>query len=116
MADYREHLRRLAVHDDAHLDAVTANGSSFDATVMNERTEALVRVAATIAVDAAPSSFQHAIALALAAGVTSDEIVASLEAVAPITGPARVVQCAPKVGLALGYDVDEALESLETRA
>jgi len=41
---------------------------------------------------------------------TSDEIVASLEAVTPVTGTARVVQCAPKVALALGYDVDAALE------
>ena len=41
---------------------------------------------------------------------TSDEIVASLEAVTPVTGAARVVQCAPKVALALGYDVDAALE------
>ena len=40
-----------------------------------------MRVAATVAVDAAPASFQHAVALALAAGATSDEIVASLEAV-----------------------------------
>jgi hypothetical protein len=69
-----------------------------------------VRVAATIAVDAAPYSFQHAVALALAAGVTSDEIVACLEAVTPVTGAARVVQCAPKVALALAYDVDAALE------
>jgi hypothetical protein len=42
--------------------------------------------------------------------VTSDEIVACLEAVTPVTGAARVVQCAPKVALALGYDVDAALE------
>jgi hypothetical protein len=28
--------------------------------------------------------------------------------VTPVTGAARVVQCAPKV--ALGYDVDDALE------
>ena len=69
-----------------------------------------MRVAATIAVDAAPSSFQHAVALALAAGATRDEIVASLEAVTPVTGAARVVQCAPKVALALGYDVESALE------
>lgn len=113
MDDYKEHLRRLAVHDDAHLDAVTITGSSFESSVIDERTEALVRIAATIAVDAAPSSFQHAVALALAAGVTRDEIVASLEAVAPVTGPARVVQCAPRVALALGYDVDEALERLD---
>jgi hypothetical protein len=31
-------------------------------------------------------SFQHATALALAAGATCDEIVASLEAVTPVTG------------------------------
>jgi hypothetical protein len=73
-----------------------------------------VRVAATIAVDAAPYSFQHTVALALAAGATSDEIVASLEAVTPVTGTARVVQCAPKVALALGYDVDAALERHDT--
>jgi hypothetical protein len=55
-------------------------------------------------------SFQHAVAFALAAGATTDEIVACLEAVTPVTGAAPVVQCAPKVALALGYDVDAALE------
>jgi len=30
--------------------------------------------------------------------------------VTPVTGAARVVQGAPKVALALGYDVDAALE------
>ena len=110
MDEYKQHLRRLAVHDDALLDAIAVEGSSFATSVIDERTAALVRVAATIAVDAAPHSFQHAVALALAAGATSDEIVASLEAVTPVTGAARVVQCAPKVALALGYDVDAALE------
>jgi alkylhydroperoxidase/carboxymuconolactone decarboxylase family protein YurZ len=109
MDEYKEHLRRLAVHDDALLDALAVEGGACT-SVIDEKTEALVRLAATIAVDAAPHSFQHAIALALAAGATSDEIVASLEAVTPVTGTARVVQCAPKVALALGYDVDAALE------
>ena len=110
MDEYQQHLRRLAVHDDALLEAIAAEGSSFPASVLDARTAALVRVAATIAVDAAHSSFQHAVALALAAGATSDEIVASLEAVTPVTGATRVVQCAPKVALALGYDVDAAVE------
>ena len=69
-----------------------------------------MRLAATVALDAAPSSFQHAVSLALAAGATSDEIVATLEAITPVTGAARVVQCAPKLALALGYDVEDALE------
>ena len=110
MDEYTRHLRRLAVHDEALLDAIAKEGNSFASEVIDERTTALVRVAATIAVDAALSSFQHAVATALAAGATSKEIVATLEAVTPVTGSARVVQCAPKVALALGYDVDAALE------
>jgi alkylhydroperoxidase/carboxymuconolactone decarboxylase family protein YurZ len=110
MDDYKQHLRRLAVHDDALLEALSGEGSASPPSVIDQKTAALVRVAATIAVDAASYSFQHAIWLALAAGATSDEVVATLEAVTPVTGVARVVQCAPKVALALGYDVDEALE------
>jgi alkylhydroperoxidase/carboxymuconolactone decarboxylase family protein YurZ len=110
MDDFKQHLRRLAVHDRALIGTIATGGSTFATTVIDERTAALMRVAATIAVDAAPASFQNAVAVALAAGATSDEIVASLEAVAPVTGSARVVQCAPKVALALGYDVDAALE------
>ena len=110
MDEYKQHLRRLAVHDDALLDALAVDSGACTPSAIDEKTAALVRLAAMVAVDAAPHSFQHAIALALAAGATSDEIVASLEAVTPVTGAARVVQCAPKVALALGYDVDAALE------
>jgi len=112
MDDYREHLRRLAVHDEALLERIAVEGRSAT-SVIDERTEALMRLAATVAVDASLSSFQHAVALALAAGATRDEIVASLEAVTPVTGAARVVQCAPKVALALGYDVESALERID---
>ena len=114
MDEYKQRLRRLAVHDEALLDEIAVDGRSSATSVIDERTAALVRVAATIAVDAAPASFQHAVALALAAGATNDEIVASLEAVTPVTGASRVVQCAPKVALALGYDVDAALERLDS--
>ena len=113
MDEHKEHLRRLAVHDEALLERIAVEGSAFARSVIDPRTAALLRVAATIAVDASLSSFQHAVAHALAAGATSDQIVASLEAVTPVTGAARVVQCAPKVALALGYDVDAALERLD---
>jgi 4-carboxymuconolactone decarboxylase len=114
MDEYKEHLRRLAVHDDALLEAIAVEGRTNAASVIDDRTAALVRVGATVAIDAALASFQHAVALAVAAGATNDEIVASLEAVTPVTGAARVVQCAPKVALALGYDVDAALERLDS--
>jgi hypothetical protein len=110
MDEYKEQLRRLAIHDDALLEALAVEGGSFAASVIDAKTAALVRVAATVAVDASPASFQHAITLALAAGPSSNEIVASLEAVTPVTGAARVAQCTPKIALALGYDVDAAFE------
>jgi alkylhydroperoxidase/carboxymuconolactone decarboxylase family protein YurZ len=110
MEHHRQHLRRLALHDDALLGASAAGDCSFPDSPIDKRTAALVRIAATVAVDAAPSSFQCAVSYALAAGVSADEIVATLEAVTPVTGAPRVVQCAPKIALALGYDVDDALE------
>ena len=113
MDEYKEHLRRLAVHDDGLLEAIAVDGRPHATSALDERTAALVRVAATVAVDAPLASFQHAVTLALAAGATSDEIVASLEAVTPVIGAARVVRCAPKVALALGYDVEAALERFE---
>ena len=114
MDDYKEHLRRLALHDDALVEAILSEETIRPVFGLDGRTAALARLAATIAVDAAPSSFQHAVALALAAGATNGEIVATLEAVTPVTGAARVVLCAPKLALALGYDVEEALGTLDT--
>ena len=108
--EYQEHLTRLAIHDTTHLESIITDGSSFGTSVIDERTEALLRVAATIATDAAPPSFQSAVALALAAGATEDDVVATLEAVAPVAGAARVVLSAPKIALALGFDVDTVLE------
>jgi hypothetical protein len=85
--DYQEHLRRLAIHDEAFVSLLLGEENPQVASALDARTTALVRVAATIAVDAAPSSFQHAVALAFTAGATNDEIVATLEAVTPVTGP-----------------------------
>ena len=113
MDEYKRHLRRLAVHDEALIEAIAGDSGADPPPGIDAKTTALVRVAATVAVDAATSSFQHAVALAVAAGSTADEIVACLEAVAPVTGTPRVVQCAPKVALALGYDVEAALERRE---
>ena len=56
--EYKQHLRRLALHDDALLNAIAAEGSSFPASVIDAKSAALVRVAATIAVDAALASLR----------------------------------------------------------
>jgi hypothetical protein len=42
MDEYKQHLRRLAVHDEALLDAIPTDGSPFATGVIDERTVALV--------------------------------------------------------------------------
>ena len=43
---------------------------------------------------------------AIEAGATEEEIVGVLVAVAPAVGLARVVSTAPRLALAIGYDID----------
>jgi 4-carboxymuconolactone decarboxylase len=64
-----------------------------------------------ISVDAAPPSYMQAIEAARASFASNEEIVGCLIALLPVVGVARVVSAAPKVALALGYDVEAALES-----
>ena len=51
--------------------------------------------------------------MALGCGETLDEIVGALIAVAPIVGSAKVVSAARAISLAIGYDVDADLETVD---
>jgi 4-carboxymuconolactone decarboxylase len=115
MEDYRDRLRKLAVRDEALVEAVLAGEpANREASGLDAKTHALVRLTTTVAIDAGQSSYQHAVERALAAGATADEIVGTLVAVMSLTGVPRAVSAAPKLGLALGYDVEAALEGLDT--
>jgi 4-carboxymuconolactone decarboxylase len=112
MDAYEDTLRKLAVRDDEYVDRLLADEHASDEESRLEgKTRALVRIAALVAVDAAPPSYMQAIESARSWSASSEEIVGCLIAVLPSVGVARVVSAAPKVGLALGYDVDAALES-----
>jgi alkylhydroperoxidase/carboxymuconolactone decarboxylase family protein YurZ len=114
MAEYKETLRRLALNDESYVDSVLGMGhDTIAASRLDPKTHALVRLAASLAIDAAPSSYQANTEVALAAGANIDEIVGTLIAVAPTVGLTRVVSAAPELALALGYDVDAALEASE---
>jgi 4-carboxymuconolactone decarboxylase len=112
--EYKLTLRRLALRDDRYIDAVLSEERA-NATLagIDPRSHALLRVAALIAVGAAPPSYMSAVQAGLEAGASYDEFVGTLIAVMPIVGVARVVSAAPNLGLALGYDVAEALELVE---
>lgn len=77
---------------------------------LDARTRSLVMIGAAICTDAPAKTFASMVKLALAAGATSEEVVGTLLAVAPEAGGPRVVTAAPKIALALGYDVDAAFE------
>lgn len=111
MAEYERKLRCLAVHDERFIGAVLASRqSNRDTSELDPKTHALVRLGALLALSATPPSMQSDVEAALAAGASYEEIVGTLIAVAPEIGSARTVSQAPELALALGYDVDDALQ------
>jgi 4-carboxymuconolactone decarboxylase len=77
------------------------------------RTAALARLAAAVALGASPASYQRYVDEARAAGASDDDLVGTIHAVASIVGVPRIVAAAPGLALALGYDVDAALEEAD---
>lgn len=112
-----EVLRRLALQDESLIAHTLAmRREPTQPCWLHERTQAIARLSALIALDAAVVSYQSAVIDALAAGVTADEILGALIAVAPLVGLARVTSAAPAIAAALGYDLDEAFERLDRGA
>jgi alkylhydroperoxidase/carboxymuconolactone decarboxylase family protein YurZ len=112
IADYKERLRRLALHDDHLIRSVLAIDPGHVATCgLDPKACALVRLGALVASKAPCVCYQREVQWALAAGATADEIVGALMAVAPITGVARMLAAAPELALALDYDLDAAFEA-----
>ncbi len=104
-------LRLLSVPDEAFVATILAqDASSSLAAGLDARNHAFVRLGALIAVDAPPAAYHASVAAAVGAGVSLDEIVGALVALLPTVGVARVASAAPKLGLAVGYDVDAGLE------
>jgi 4-carboxymuconolactone decarboxylase len=104
-------LRKLAIHDDTYIESVLARGLRDTlSSGLDVKTQSMVRVAALAAVGAGPTAYMCPIEAALEAGATEQEIVGVLAALLPTLGPDRVSAAAPGLGLALGYDIDEALE------
>ncbi|HEY2998117.1 MAG TPA: carboxymuconolactone decarboxylase family protein [Acidimicrobiales bacterium] len=105
--EHEELLRRLALNDEAALEDVLGVPLGGDGVPgLDPRTRALVRLAALVALDADPASYQWAVADALAAGAGDEEVLGVLVALAPVAGLVRVGAAAPQVALAIGHDLD----------
>ena len=105
-------LRKLTVRDDRLVEGVLGTEEeNVTASGLDPRTHALVRLGALIVLDAAPQSYARSVEAALLGGATREEIMGTLIAAMPVVGSARIVSATPKLGLALGYDLDAALEN-----
>lgn len=102
-----EVLRRLAINDEYFTEDCAAGVA---AGKLDAKTLALVRLAALVAVGAAVPSYGAQADAAVSAGATAAEIVEVLVGVVYVVGLPSVVAAAPRLAMALGYDVAEALE------
>ena len=116
-----ELLRRLAAGDEVTLRPLLALEPPRDDSAgrvapdgptsgmdLEMPTRMLVRLAALLAVDAPATSVRWAVEMATAYGASDEQIVGVLLTVAPTVGTARVVAAAPRLALAIGYDVEQA--------
>jgi alkylhydroperoxidase/carboxymuconolactone decarboxylase family protein YurZ len=105
--DVERLLRRLALNDEESVGMVLANGPDLASSAsLRPKVDLLVRLGALLALGAATSSLRATVERAIAAGATESEIVGVLIAVAPAVGLARVVSTAPRLAVAIGYDLE----------
>jgi 4-carboxymuconolactone decarboxylase len=106
-AEHEDLLRKLALNEEGVLASVLGvDVAAAEPPGLDVKTAALVRLAGVIALESAPATYQWSVTNALAAGASDGEVVAVLEALAPIVGSVRVSSAAPEVALAIGCDLD----------
>jgi hypothetical protein len=105
-----EAFRRLAIGETAVLAGSGGRPGTAAPPHPDPRTDALLRLAALVAVGAHDSSYRSVVQDALRNGARLEDLLGVLVAVADTVGTARVVSAAPPIALAAGYDVDAALE------
>ncbi len=112
MVDREEVLRRLTLGDEAFMDTLVAGRRRPpQGGLLSHKDDALLRLGALAALGGSDLTWQQTVGAGLAAGLTPDEIVDALLALAPMIGFTRVVAIAPKVALGLGYDAEAAIEA-----
>jgi alkylhydroperoxidase/carboxymuconolactone decarboxylase family protein YurZ len=105
-------LCKIAIADDRYVEEVLSNDrANLTASTLDAKAHALVRLGALIAIDAEAPAYMWTLEAARRAGASDDELVGCLLAAMPTLGVARIVSAAPKLGLAMGFDVASALEA-----
>ena len=103
-----ETLARIALRNDRFISSLPSRAG--EGIELDRRTCALAGPAVLIGIDGAAGSFIASVEEARTAGASEEEIVDTLLVVLPSTGVVRASSAAPKIELALGYQLDCAFE------
>jgi 4-carboxymuconolactone decarboxylase len=96
----------IANHDSTVVEGLLrSRAEGIESSGLDEKTYALVNIAALIAISGPEASYAFQTALALDAGVSPEEILGLLTALNPVLGNAKVVAAAPHLARGLGIDV-----------
>ena len=112
MTDSEEVLRRLTIGDRVFCRTLIATELQDPHHTLDARSLALLHLGAAVMAGSSDRLWQQRVSDALDSGLSFDQIVDALTALAPTVGIDRVVAIAPDLARALGYDVDAALEIL----
>jgi hypothetical protein len=86
---------------------------SLDASSLDARSIAFVRLAALVASGAPAASYALNLAAAEEVGLDADDVRGVLAAIAPIVGTSRVVAATGRIVLAIGVAIEVASAELE---
>jgi 4-carboxymuconolactone decarboxylase len=101
-------LRALSAGDSTVLEGLLGMQlENLEDSGLDSRAYAMCKIAALVALDAPPACFTAQVGFALRTGVSAEEVLGVLIAVAPQVGIARVMATAPGVMLALGVALEE---------
>lgn len=103
-SEQEERLRGLSEQDEDLLETLVAmRANNVENSGLDAKTHAICRIAALVSIDAPLASYAWQAEVAMASGVTVDDVVGVLIALAPTVGMARVAAAATK--LAVLYDI-----------
>ena len=114
MENPEESLQGLAQGDFSMLDALqNLVVVTYESSGLDPQTFMLVRMAALATLDAAPASWLMNMAVGSEAGLSRDQLLGTLIAIAPVIGTARVVSAAGNIIKAFILAEEAAEESAE---
>ena len=105
-----EVIRGLAQGDTLMLESVVGlRMRNLQSSGLDPRSHAMIKLAALIALDAPPASYSWQVNSALEQGVSADDLVGLLIAIAPQVGGPRIISAAAAIASSLGISVADPM-------